>query len=102
MDQTNDQVDENTGRFGVELGDETRPVWRSITRGFRTKCPSCGDAPVFSANLSVVDNCTSCNEELHHHRADDLPAYLNIFLVGHIVVGVMMVVMTFGFCRCGR
>ena len=27
---------------------------------------------------------------MHHHRADDLPAYLVIVIVGHIVVGGFM------------
>ncbi|MEL6947671.1 MAG: DUF983 domain-containing protein, partial [Pseudomonadota bacterium] len=31
-------------------------------------------------------------EELHHERAHDLPPYLNIFIVGHIVVALLMVV----------
>ncbi|MEO0909179.1 MAG: DUF983 domain-containing protein, partial [Pseudomonadota bacterium] len=34
-----------------------------------------------------------CHEEFHHHRADDLPAYLNIFIVGHIMVALTIVVM---------
>jgi uncharacterized protein (DUF983 family) len=27
---------------------------------------------------------------MHHHRADDLPAYLVIVIVGHVVVGAFM------------
>lgn len=27
---------------------------------------------------------------MHHHRADDLPAYLVVLVVGHIVVGAFM------------
>lgn len=27
---------------------------------------------------------------MHHHRADDLPAYLVVMIVGHIVVGGFM------------
>ena len=29
--------------------------------------------------------CDACGLELHHHRADDLPPYLVIFIVAHIV-----------------
>ena len=32
----------------------------------------------------------SVGEDLSHHRADDLPAYIVLFLVGHIVVGTLM------------
>jgi len=40
-----------------------------------------------------MDECYNCKEELHHHRADDLPAYLNIFIVGHVVVAAAMILM---------
>ena len=34
--------------------------------------------------------CEHCGEEIHHHRADDLPAYLVVVIVGHVVVGGFM------------
>jgi len=39
-----------------------------------------------SAFLKVADQCPHCGEELHHHRANDFPAYLVIVIVGHILV----------------
>lgn len=47
---------------------------------------------MFRAFLKVADACPACGEELHHHRADDFPAYLVIVIVGHIVVGLTLVV----------
>ena len=73
-----------------------RRLWQSLSRGFSGKCPKCGQGAVFVKYLTVDDHCSHCHEPLHHHRADDLPAYLNIFLVGHLVVGVMLVVMNMG------
>lgn len=70
-----------------------RPVLGAMLKGVRGKCPSCGVTPLFAKGLKVQDCCQNCGEELHHHRADDLPAYLNIFIVGHIVVAATMVVM---------
>jgi uncharacterized protein (DUF983 family) len=35
--------------------------------------------------LKVSDECPVCRTEFHHHRADDLPPYLVIFVVAHIV-----------------
>jgi uncharacterized protein (DUF983 family) len=35
--------------------------------------------------LKVRDECAICGEEMHHHRADDGPAYLTILLVGHLM-----------------
>lgn len=35
--------------------------------------------------LKVRDNCAVCGEPLHHHRADDGPAYMTILIVGHLM-----------------
>lgn len=73
-------------------GMDERQLMPSIIKGFRGKCPSCGEGKLFAYTLKVQENCPNCNEDLSHHRADDLPAYLNILVVGHVVVGLMMVV----------
>ncbi len=65
---------------------ETKPA---MLRGLRRKCPNCGEGMLFSGYLKVKDTCTVCGEELHHHRADDGPAYLTILIVAH-VLGVLM------------
>ncbi len=49
---------------------------------------------MFRAFLKVADQCPRCGEELHHHRADDFPAYLVIVIVGHILVPIILVVET--------
>ncbi|MFC6488647.1 DUF983 domain-containing protein [Nitratireductor sp. GCM10026969] len=67
-----------------------RPVYESMRRGFFGKCPQCGQGRLFRAFLKTVDRCPSCGEEMDHHRADDLPAYLVIVIVGHVVVGAFM------------
>ncbi|RTL72472.1 MAG: DUF983 domain-containing protein [Hyphomicrobiales bacterium] len=56
-------------------------------RGFRCRCPACGEGRLFSGFLSVNATCPKCGEELHHQRADDAPAYFTIFIVGHVAVG---------------
>lgn len=68
-------------RFRTEL-------WRGLTG----RCPHCGQGRMFRAFLKVADRCDVCGEEFHHHRADDLPAYLVIVLVGHVMVGVLLLV----------
>ncbi|MEM7068782.1 MAG: DUF983 domain-containing protein [Pseudomonadota bacterium] len=72
---------------------DSRPVMPAIINGAKGKCPNCGNSTLFDSRLKVKDQCDSCGEEFHHHRADDLPAYLNIFIVGHIVVAATMVIM---------
>lgn len=71
--------------------------WRqAIGRGLRGRCPSCGEGRLFRAFLKPVASCEICGEEQHHQRADDLPPYIVITIVGHIVVGGLVLVEKFG------
>lgn len=63
-----------------------RDVWQAMKRGFRGRCPRCGEGKIFRAFLKVADKCSVCQQDFSHHRADDLPAYLVIVIVGHIIV----------------
>lgn len=42
--------------------------------------------------LKVRRSCAACGQTLHHHKADDMPAWATIIIVGHIVVGAMFFV----------
>jgi uncharacterized protein (DUF983 family) len=63
-----------------------RNAGEAIWRGMLGKCPNCGKGRMFRAFLKVADACEACGEELHHHRADDMPPYITITIVGHLVV----------------
>ena len=65
--------------------DGERPTGPALRRGFAKRCPRCGEGRLFDGYLKVARTCPSCGEALHHHRADDGPAYLTILIVGHIV-----------------
>ena len=65
---------------------EKRDLWAAMKRGFRSRCPRCGQGKLFRAFLKVDDHCQVCGLDFTPHRADDLPAYLVIIIVGHIVV----------------
>lgn len=67
-----------------------RDAWQAIGRGLMCKCPKCGKGALYSGYLKVNDICPVCGEELFHHRADDLPPYLAIVLVGHILIFSML------------
>lgn len=67
-----------------------RPVRPALLRGWRRRCPNCGAGPMLSGYLKVRDTCPVCHEELHHHRADDGPAYLTILIVGHLMAPVIL------------
>ena len=65
---------------------EKRDVWTAMKRGFRGRCPRCGEGKLFRAFLKVDNKCSVCGLDFTPHRADDLPAYLVIIIVGHVMV----------------
>lgn len=71
-----------------------REFWPSFFNGLRGRCPACGEGRLFGKFLKVADDCPACGEHLHHHRADDMPAYIVITIVGHIVVPLAFAVET--------
>src|SRR5690348_18349794 len=73
---------------------EKRDVWAALKRGFRARCPRCGEGKLFRAYLKVANDCSVCGLDFTPHRADDLPAYLVIVIVGHIVVPTALMIET--------
>ena len=73
---------------------EKRDVWTAMKRGFRGRCPRCGEGKLFRAFLKVDNNCPVCGLDFTPHRADDLPAYLVIVIVGHIMVPLALFIET--------
>ncbi|MGD0848680.1 DUF983 domain-containing protein [Bradyrhizobium sp.] len=69
---------------------EKRDVWTAMKRGFRGRCPRCGEGKLFRAFLKVDNHCSACGLDFTPHRADDLPAYLVIVIVGHLLVPVIL------------
>lgn len=72
------------------LASEDRPLKPALLRGWRRRCPNCGAGPMLRGYLKVRDTCPVCGEELHHHRADDGPAYLTILIVGHLLAPILL------------
>ena len=90
---------ENAGSHPIVWTPESAPsskrdVWRALKRGFRGRCPRCGEGKLFHSFLKVNEQCPVCGQDLTHHRADDLPAYLVIIIVGHIVVPLALMIET--------
>jgi len=83
-----------TRETGAAAPAETRNVWLAMKRGFGGRCPRCGDGKLFRAFLKVANNCTACGLDFTPHRADDLPAYLVIVIVGHLVVPMVLLIET--------
>lgn len=68
------------------------PWFPSLLRGLTGHCPACGEGRLFKGYAKLRADCPSCGTELTPHRADDAPAYFTIFIVGHIVVPLMLLV----------
>lgn len=71
-----------------------RSVLTGILRGARLRCPNCNQGKLYWRYLKVRPGCEVCGHNLAAYPADDAPPYFTIFLVGHLVIGPMLV---FGF-----
>jgi uncharacterized protein (DUF983 family) len=60
-------------------------TFTAIRRGLIGRCPACGEGRIFPRYLKVAESCDHCGLPLHHHRADDFPPYIVMFIVGHVV-----------------
>lgn len=69
-----------------------RDLRQALWRGWKRRCPNCGSGPLLQGYLAVRDTCPVCGQELHHHRADDGPAWLTILIAGHLMAPVMLTV----------
>ena len=67
-----------------------RPLRPALLRGWRRRCPNCGNGPMMSSYLKVRDTCPVCHEALYHQRADDGPAYLTLLIVGHVMAPLII------------
>lgn len=91
MNDLHDDLVENVAGGSPDAGVADRPLWPALIKGWRRRCPCCGAGPLLSGYLAVRDNCTVCRAELHHHRADDGPAYLTILIVGHLMAPLLLI-----------
>ena len=82
------ETQNETGPIGSEP--EARVMKQAIWRGWRRRCPNCGEGRMLHSYLKVNDRCPECGEALHHHRADDGPPYLTLLIVGHIIGPLML------------
>lgn len=68
-----------------------RSLGQAMWRGMLCRCPHCGEGKLFRKYLKSVDACAVCGEDYRAQRADDLPAYLTVVIVGHIVIAGAMI-----------
>lgn len=68
----------------------------ALTRGAKGRCPRCGEASLFRQWLKPVDRCGHCKEDWSVQQADDFPAYIGIFVVGHLLAPVVIAMIAGG------
>ncbi len=61
-------------------------LWQLFKWGMEKKCPQCGKYPLFNGYLSVRNKCDVCELDFQKIRSDDIPAYITIAFVGHLLL----------------
>ncbi|MFT3965593.1 MAG: DUF983 domain-containing protein [Sphingobium sp.] len=69
---------------------DDRPLKDALLHGIAGRCPACGSAPLFARFLKPVQHCRACGQDWTHQQADDFPAYIVIFIVGHLLVPLVV------------
>jgi len=64
--------------------------WAAILRGGRGRCPRCGEARLFMRFLKPIPHCPHCGQDWSHQQADDFPAYVSIFVTGHLMAPLII------------
>jgi uncharacterized protein (DUF983 family) len=77
-------------RLSPELVDLPQAWLAALLRGAKCRCPRCGEAPLFRKWLKPVDRCGHCRQDWSVQQADDFPAYIGIFVVGHLLAPVVI------------
>jgi uncharacterized protein (DUF983 family) len=67
-----------------------RDTRTALRRGWSRRCPACGEGALMDGFLTVRRACPACSTELHHHRADDGPAWATILITGHLMAPLML------------
>ena len=61
---------------------EDIPWIKALSRGFKRRCPCCGQGVLFKAYLTLAETCEACRLDYTKIRsADDGPAYMTMSVV---------------------
>lgn len=78
--------------MSIEIVNLERKKSSAIWLGMKGRCPDCGAKTMWRKYLKVEDDCAACGLHLGGHQADDAPPYFTIFIVGHIIVPIALMV----------
>ncbi len=68
------------------------PIWPSVMRGLRGRCPQCGEGRLFAGFLSLRPKCESCGLDYRFADSGDGPAIFVILGAGFVVVFAALIV----------
>ena len=63
-------------------------IWKS---GLLSRCPECGNAPLFDGLLTIKDKCPSCDADFASQEAGEGPAVFVILAAGAICVPFILI-----------
>lgn len=63
----------------------------ALRRGIGGSCPRCGGAGLFRRFLKPATHCHACGQDWSPQRSDDFPAYISMFITGHLLAPLMIV-----------
>ncbi len=88
------KVEYSNAALDANVHEEPRDKLSAMLHGARQKCPNCGKGALFTSYLKVAKTCNNCGEELHHERSDDAAPYFTIFVLGHLIVPLLLILET--------
>ena len=68
------------------------PIWPSVMRGLRGRCPQCGEGRLFGGFLSLRPQCESCGLDYRFADSGDGPAVFVILGAGFVMVFAALLV----------
>lgn len=74
------------------MSDDASPALRTLWRGFRLRCPRCGERTLFRAYLKLSGCCARCGADFSNSETADVAPYLTVFLIGLVVTPLALVV----------
>ncbi len=73
------------------MADASPSPFSAIARGFRCRCPRCGEGRLLSGYLTPAEKCENCGLDFGFADAGDGPAVFVILIAGFVVVGLALV-----------
>lgn len=68
----------------------SRSALEAIKRGALGRCPRCGTSRLFPKFLKPIARCDACGQDWTPQQADDFPAYVAIFVTGHLLAPLII------------